>query len=221
MTDTMEIEILLKILLAAVLGGIIGMERELAHKEAGLRTNILIAVGSTLVTILSFKIAALSQTADPARLAAQIVTGIGFLGAGAIIQSRFAVHGLTTAATIWTVAAIGIAVGSGYYLTSFLVTILVLIILTLFRFISDQLERQKKQYVYIIKIEDKASLFIDIKKLILELGIHDIHTRLGKVDQGFEIEIVFTTSEVKHAGFVERVMQFQGVDELISDSLQA
>jgi putative Mg2+ transporter-C (MgtC) family protein len=215
----MEIDIILKIVLAAVLGGIIGLERELAQKEAGLRTNILIAVGSALITILSFKIASLSNVADPARLTAQIVTGIGFLGAGAIIQSRFAVHGLTTAATIWTVAAIGIAVGSGHYLISFLVTLLVLIILTLFRYISDLLERQKKQYIYIIRIEDKAALFIDIKKLILELGIHAVSANLGKAKEGYEIELVFTTSETKHAGFVERVMQIQGVNELISESL--
>ena len=170
----MEIEILLKIILAAVLGGIIGLERELSHKEAGLRTNILIAIGSTLITILSFKIAETSEMADPGRLTAQIVTGIGFLGAGAIIQARLAIHGLTTAATIWTVAAIGIAVGSGLYLTSFLITILVVIILTLFKNISEVIEKQRKLHAFVVKTEENAALIMDIKKILKDNNIHRI-----------------------------------------------
>lgn len=215
----MEYDILLKIFLAAILGGIVGLERELSQKEAGLRTNILIAVGSAFVTILSIKIANMGSIGDPARLSAQIVSGIGFLGAGAIIQARFAVHGLTTAATIWTVAAIGIGVGSGYYFTSFLVTILVLIILSLFRTISDTLERQKKMYAYIIRIEDNASLMIEIKKLLMDLNINFVRANLRKYDSAYEMELVFMTSETKNNLFVERVMPIQGVHEIINESL--
>jgi putative Mg2+ transporter-C (MgtC) family protein len=215
----MEYDILLKIFLAAILGGIVGLERELSQKEAGLRTNILIAVGSAFITILSIKIAATANIGDPARLSAQIVSGIGFLGAGAIIQARFAVHGLTTAATIWTVAAIGIGVGSGYYFTSFLVTMLVLIILSLFRYISDMLERQKKMYAYIIRIEDNAALMIEIKKLLMDLNIHYIRANLRKYDSSYEVELVFMTSETKNNLFVERVMPIPGVSEIINESL--
>jgi putative Mg2+ transporter-C (MgtC) family protein len=178
----MEIDIILKILLAAMLGGIIGLERELSHKEAGLRTNILIAIGSTLITILSFKIAAMSPGADPARLTAQIVSGIGFLGAGAIIQARFAVHGLTTAATIWTVAAIGIAVGSGFYLVAFLVAIFVVIVLTVFKLLLAYLEKQKQNFVYLISTEEKASLLVDIRQVLTELNIHYSSARLNRKD---------------------------------------
>ncbi len=158
--------ILLKILLSACLGGIIGAERELAHKEAGLRTNILIALGSTLVTILSFQFAAISKTGDPARLAAQIISGIGFLGAGAIMQARFAVHGLTTAATIWVVAGIGIAVGCGMYLVSFVITLFVLLVLSFFRYLAVHFERHHQINIYIISTETKASILFEIRRIL-------------------------------------------------------
>ena len=215
----MEITIILKILLAAMLGGIIGLERELSHKEAGLRTNILIAIGSTLITVLSFKIAALTKTADPARLAAQIVSGIGFLGAGAIIQARFAVHGLTTAATIWTVAAIGIAVGSGFYLLAFLVAILVVIVLTVFKLLLAYLEKQKQNYVYLITTEEKAALLVDIRQVLTELNIHYSSARLNHRENGYEFEIIFNTSENKNRDFLEKVMLLQGVREVLSENL--
>lgn len=215
----MEIDFILKILLAAMLGGIIGLERELSHKEAGLRTNILIAIGSTLITILSFKIAAMSPGADPARLTAQIVSGIGFLGAGAIIQARFAVHGLTTAATIWAVAAIGIAVGSGFYLMSFLVTIFVVIVLTVFKFLLAYLEKQKQIYVYLISTEEKASMLVDIRQVLTELNIRYSSARLNRKDGNYEFEIIFNTSENKNRDFIEKIMLLKGVKEVLTENL--
>jgi len=215
----MEVDILLKILLAAMLGGIIGLERELSHKEAGLRTNILIAIGSALITILSFKIAAMTKTADPARLTAQIVSGIGFLGAGAIIQARFAVHGLTTAATIWTVAAIGIAVGSGFYLVAFLVAVFVVIVLTVFKFLLAYLEKQKQNYVYLITTEEKAALLVDIRQVLTELNIRYSSARLNHRESCYEFEIVFNTSENKNRDFLEKIMLLQGVKEVLAENL--
>lgn len=215
----MEIEIVLKILLAAMLGGIIGLERELSHKEAGLRTNILIAVGSALITVLSFRIAAKAAGSDPARLAAQIVSGIGFLGAGAIIQARFAVHGLTTAATIWTVAAIGIAVGSGFYLLAFLVTLLVVFVLTVFKLLLDLIEKQKRNYVYLITTEERAALLVDLRRLLTELSIRYSSARLNRRDGSYEFEIIFVTSENKNRDFLEKVMLLAGVKEVLSENL--
>ncbi len=215
----MELEILLKILLSAILGGIIGLEREMSHKEAGLRTNILIAIGSTLLTILSFKFAILAKNVDPSRIAAQIVTGIGFLGAGAIIQAKFSVHGLTTAASMWTVSAIGISVGSGYYLISFLITIFIIIILTFFKYISKIIEKQKKMFVYIIKIEDRASIFTEIKKIITELGISYTNADFYKYKEGIEIEILFASSQNKNEQFLEKVLQLKGVNKITNEKL--
>src|SRR5262245_44220284 len=119
----MDLSILLKLGLAAVLGGIVGMERQIHHKSAGLRTNMLICLGATQFTTISTQTAALLG-GDPTRIAAQIITGIGFLGAGAVLHSQGYVRGLTTAATIWVVAGIGMALGAGMYLTSVVVTIL-------------------------------------------------------------------------------------------------
>ncbi len=121
-------EALLRIALAGVLGGSIGLERELREREAGLRTHLLVAVGAALFTIAGaygFD----SANVDPTRVAAQIVTGIGFLGAGAIIRQGFSVRGLTTAATLWVVGAVGLAAGAGYYSGAVITTAVVLIAL--------------------------------------------------------------------------------------------
>lgn len=215
----MEIEIILKILLSAVLGGIIGLERELVQKEPGLRTNILIAVATTLITVISFKAAELAKSGNPVQLTAHIVTGIGLLGAGVIIRARSTLRGLTAAAAIWITAALGIAVGSGYYLTSFLVTIFVVLVFTGLKYISVMLENQSQFYAYIVSTEDSAAVLIEVKKIIRELSLKYIDSRLRKTDDGYEIEIAITTSKNKNQVFVERVMQLHGVIEITSEHL--
>jgi putative Mg2+ transporter-C (MgtC) family protein len=129
-------ESLLRLSLAAVLGGMIGAERELRDREAGLRTHLLVSLGSALFTIVGaygfdafLSSGASVVRADPTRIAAQIVTGIGFLGAGAIIRQGLSVRGLTTAATLWVVAAVGMSAGAGYYSVAVITTALVLIAL--------------------------------------------------------------------------------------------
>lgn len=126
-------ELVLRVALAAVLGGAIGAERELRERGAGLRTHMLVSVGSALFTLVSaygfsdFRFSSPSGVVfDPTRIAAQIVTGIGFLGAGAIIRQGISVRGLTTAATLWIVAAIGLATGAGYYSAAIVTTAAVL-----------------------------------------------------------------------------------------------
>jgi len=109
-------EVLLRLFVAAVLGAAIGVERELRERQAGLRTHLLVCVGSALFTLVSaYGFTDFGARVDPTRIAAQIVTGIGFLGAGAIIRQGLSVRGLTTAATLWLVAAIGMAAGAGYW----------------------------------------------------------------------------------------------------------
>lgn len=114
-------ELIRRLLTAALLGAILGFEREIRQKAAGLRTNTLIAIGSALFTVMSYELAADGQ-ADPGRVAAQIVTGIGFLGAGAIMRTGSGVQGLTTAATVWVNAAVGVAAGGGEYHLAFIAT---------------------------------------------------------------------------------------------------
>ena len=129
LTTAQEIEIAVRLLLAAIFGLAVGYERRSADKPAGLRTLSLVCLGSAIFTIIS---AFGFETADQSRVAAQIVTGVGFLGAGTILRSGVTLSGLTTASTIWATAAIGMAVGSGLYIVSVSGTVLVLVILYVF-----------------------------------------------------------------------------------------
>lgn len=126
--EAFRLDLAAKLLIAVLVGGGIGLERELRRKPAGLRTNILICVGSTLLMDLSMRIAG-AHGGDPGRIAAQVVTGIGFLGAGTILHTRGQITGLTSAATIWVVAAIGLTVGAGYFVEALGSTVTVMIVL--------------------------------------------------------------------------------------------
>jgi putative Mg2+ transporter-C (MgtC) family protein len=136
----MRVDLVWRLLLAAGLGAAIGLEREYHQKPAGLRTNILIAVGSALFTILSLEMT--KGVADTSRVAGQIVTGIGFLGGGAIMRNRNTVHGMTTAATIWVNAAIGIAAGTGQYAIATFTAALTLVVLAVLPPIEAYFERR-------------------------------------------------------------------------------
>jgi len=127
-------------MLAAGLGAAIGLEREYRRKPAGLRTNILIALGSAMFTIISIQLGHGGGTPD--RIAAQVVTGMGFLGGGAILRSGNSVHGMTTAATIWVNAAIGMAAGAGEYALATVVTVITLVVLAVLPPVEAYFERR-------------------------------------------------------------------------------
>ncbi len=126
----MDYSILLKLFLAILLAGLVGWQREKTKTPAGLRTHMLVALGSTIFTVISYELGLISPI-DPTRLTAGIVTGVGFLGAGTIIHQSDSVRGLSTAASIWTVAAVGMAVGYGMYFLAIVGSILTLLILML------------------------------------------------------------------------------------------
>jgi putative Mg2+ transporter-C (MgtC) family protein len=135
------LDLMLRLLLAAGLGAAIGIERELHRKPAGLRTNMLIAVGAALFTTVSVHSGNGGGTPD--RIAAQIVTGVGFLGAGAILRSGQSVHGMTTAATIWVNAAVGMAVGAGEYAMASVATLITLIVLAALQPLENYFDRRR------------------------------------------------------------------------------
>ncbi len=142
------LEILTKIGLIILLSGIIGLDRELRHKPAGAKTHILVGIGSTIFMLVSIYIYMQymgTTQVDPGRIAAQVVTGIGFLGAGTIIQSGGSVLGLTTAASLWSVAGIGLAVGCGMYQLAVIVTVAILFVLFVTNKISEIIEKQIKK----------------------------------------------------------------------------
>ena len=151
MPELSSLDIVLRVVLAAVLGGAIGLERELRDREAGLRTHLLVSVGAALFTMVSAYAWTDWQFSqrdglvfDPTRIAAQVVTGIGFLGAGAIIRQGLSVKGLTTAATLWVVAAIGMAAGVGYYEAALVTTALVLVSLWPLRILAYRLSARTR-----------------------------------------------------------------------------
>ncbi len=134
-------DLTVRLLLAAGLGAAIGIEREFRRKPAGLRTNILIALGSALFTTMSIEMA--NGGGSPDRVAAQVVTGIGFVGAGAILRSRGSVHGMTTAATIWVNAAVGMAAGAGRFAMASVATLITLIVLAALGPLEAYFERRQ------------------------------------------------------------------------------
>jgi putative Mg2+ transporter-C (MgtC) family protein len=140
-----DIEITIRLLTALGLGGLVGLEREVHGSDAGLRTHILVSLGSALVMVVSVLMSQSFVGTDPARISAQVVSGIGFLGAGSILRSTTSVRGLTTAASIWAVAGIGLASGAGYYSSAVIASILILVTLWLLRFIEKALNLKERE----------------------------------------------------------------------------
>ena len=142
----MDTYVFIRLILSVILGGFIGLERQLHRRTAGLRTHILVCLGSCLIMLTSlfvFDIYKDKASLDPTRIAAGVITGIGFLGAGAIIQEREGVKGLTTAASLWVVAGIGLAVGCGFYSASIFTAVLSLGVLLFLRKFEDKVLGEK------------------------------------------------------------------------------
>lgn len=172
--------VVIRVLLAAILGACIGLERDIRGRSAGLRTNILVSVGSAVFMLLSIGIAnqwnfytvSTGPVSDPTRMAAQIITGIGFLGAGAIIKHGFSVQGLTTAACLWIASAIGMSCGAGYYDIGLLTTIIAIFVLT----VLSRIEKFYSKDAYrILEVTTVIGTDIDaIMKIIAEQNIEII-----------------------------------------------
>jgi putative Mg2+ transporter-C (MgtC) family protein len=163
--------IVLKLLLSMLCGGAIGVERELSRKPAGLRTNVLIAMSATLLMITSRHISGGAPYTDPARLVAQVVVGVGFIGGGVIIQSRGSVTGLTTAATIFIVTAVGISIGEGMFGAALLTTLLIIFVLVLLRRAERGILRRRRLYHYSFKTRDPASALARLLDLLETEGV--------------------------------------------------
>jgi|RhiMetdeSRZDD1v2_1073273.scaffolds.fasta_scaffold27849_2 putative Mg2+ transporter-C (MgtC) family protein len=174
----MDLSVALKLFLAAILGGMIGMERELRDKPAGLRTNILICVGSTLFMSISTRVAQVLG-GDPTRIAAQIISGIGFLGAGAVLHSHGFVLGLTTAATIWVVAGIGMALGSGMYSLAVFVTGMSILTLYFLGFAEDRIQG-RKSYTYSLVVTNLNEALASINRVLKESSVSAVSFNFKK-----------------------------------------
>lgn len=212
------LEIALKLLLAVALGGIVGIERETSHKPAGFRTNILICLGATMVMILSDLVLGQNGRAggDATRLAAGVVTGLGFLGAGTIIQARGAVTGLTTAATIWAVGVLGLVIGAGYYLPAVIYTVIIVMTLLIFRRFED-VHFARSIYRYTLKTRAAKETLVSVKKLALHEGIRFkefSHKREGSLTV---IAFSFQAPEDREQKFNRGLADMEGITEMKID----
>ncbi len=191
MTELWDVAV--KIGLAALLAGIIGAEREWTGKWAGLRTHMLISVGAALLTHIGLSLDIDGTRGDPARIAAEIVSGIGFLGAGTIIQSRGAVRGLTTAAGIWVAAAIGIGVGAGFFAEAALTSVALLLILAGLRPVEDRFLRRNRQVMHLqLPRGEKLSRLVNV----LEEGRIDTeNVSVTREGESLAVEVRFRGSE--------------------------
>jgi putative Mg2+ transporter-C (MgtC) family protein len=161
MADAFRLDLMSKLLLAMLAGGAIGFERQIAGKAAGLRTNILICVGSALFMDLSMNLGTtlgVERVGDPGRIAAQVVTGIGFIGAGTIMQARGSITGLTSAATIFVVAAIGLNVGAGFYREALGATAAVMLVLAGLGTLEHRLLRLRRSHAATIRTKRGTTL---------------------------------------------------------------
>jgi putative Mg2+ transporter-C (MgtC) family protein len=169
-------EDLIKLGLAVLVGGLIGMEREFREKAAGFRTLIFISLGSTLFTMLSLNI---GNDLNPTRIAANIVTGIGFLGAGAIMRDQGKVAGLTTAATIWLVAALGMGLGAGKYMLVGVSTVIILVVLWGFPWIERVIESTRHTVIYQITLAVEIDKLAELQNIFKACGLNaSIHRRV-------------------------------------------
>jgi putative Mg2+ transporter-C (MgtC) family protein len=187
--DALRLDLLVKLALATLLGGVIGWERETSGKPAGLRTNILICVGATLFTELSVSPAVVGvngMTWDASRVPAQIVSGIGFLGAGTIMQAKGNVTGLTTAATLWVVAAIGMTVGAGAFFEATGTTLLVLVILWPMGWVEDRIEGRRRGRILRVVLKDVPGKVDELQQILEDAGMV---VKLESVAKGREGEV--------------------------------
>lgn len=187
-------EIIFKLALAGILGGLIGLERESLNRPAGLRTYTLVSVGSALAMVVSLDMYfQYYQTvnADPGRIAAQVISGIGFLGAGTIMREGATVRGLTTAAGLWVVACIGLAVGAGLYIPAIGTTILILFILIYFIRFEEKFTGMREYKGLVMLVEDRPGQVGIIGSILGDLGVLIKNIQLTRVEgEDLEIELL-------------------------------
>ncbi|NLW90858.1 MAG: methyltransferase [Syntrophomonadaceae bacterium] len=187
-------EMIFKLALACILGGLIGLERESLNRPAGLRTYTLVCVGSTLAMIVSIDIYLLyhhTVQADPGRIAAQVISGIGFLGAGTIMREGATVRGLTTAAGLWVVACIGLAVGAGLYLPAVVTTLLILFVLIYFVKFEQVVTGLREYKGMVILVEDGPGQVGNIGSILGEMGVLIKNIQLSRTEtEDLEVELL-------------------------------
>src|SRR5262245_50820431 len=196
--DSADIQMAGRLCLAGLLGGLVGLEREIHSQPAGLRTHMIVSLGACLLMLVSMHMAELSPgKSDPGRIAAQVVAGVGFLGAGAIMRSGLSVRGLTTAACLWTVAAIGLAVGSGFWRAAIVTTFLTLVATVVFQKIERRFSKGKAIRRFVIHAKDSATLVAKLEEIMtqLDIGIREVDLQRDLVEKKLQVSITAVCAE--------------------------
>jgi putative Mg2+ transporter-C (MgtC) family protein len=200
------IEFLIQLVLAVVFGGIIGLEREFSQKPAGLRTNILICIGATMMMALSGIMlgGAASGSADALRIAAGVITGMGFIGAGTIMQAGGHVHGLTTASTLWAVAGLGLFIGAGYY--AFAAVYTGVVVITLFVFpIVERMVPHRASFHYLLRVGSIEAVD-ELRRIAAAARIKIEELSFRKDDSSAVLRFHVVTSVVQARAFREKIL---------------
>lgn len=209
-------DILLPCILALIFGGLIGFQREKAERPAGLRTHALVCLGSTVFTLISYLGFSSLYGVDPSRIAAGIVTGIGFIGAGVIFRQGPLVRGVTTAASIWVVASVGMALGTKLYYLALLVTVLGFITLSILKYIEDKVIKLPN---YLVRITTSEN-FTDINKIISLLKKMSVSVKSKKYELAENNKRIFTINLFsKDSEFptriIEELSKFKEIEKIV------
>lgn len=226
-----ELHILIRLLLAMLLGGLVGFEREHNNHAAGLRTHILVCLGATLIMLLSIYgfsdfVDQANVRVDPARLAAAVITGIGFLGAGTILYTGKSITGLTTAASLWVVAAMGLAIGAGFYFAAVVSTGLVILILWIFNKIEQRFLNGKKTRVITIRVIGTHDTIEDIStkltsKSIVTKRMTLQETRLPAEEELHQqMELQFYVIAPKQIDPITLILELKSIDGVFGVSVE-
>lgn len=216
-------EIILRLALACLLGALIGLERESLNRPAGLRTYTLVCVGSALAMIVSLDMYYQyhnTVNADPGRIAAQVVSGIGFLGAGTIMREGATVRGLTTAAGLWVVACVGLAIGAGLYLAGIITAALVLFVLIYFFRFEQRITGMREYKGFVMIVDDRPGQIGRIGSVLGDLGVSIKNINLNHLDEedGLEVEVMLYIPTGIHPSDVidqlSRIAGMRSVDRL-------
>lgn len=214
MTEPITVYIF-RLFIALLVGGVVGLEREFKGKPAGIRTNILICVGSCLFMIISIEVARTAAgIADPGRIAAQVVTGVGFLCAGTIMRSRFTVSGLTTAATIWVLAALGVAIGAGYTLLAVAGAAIITLTLIAVRFFESGIHHFHANHIIQLVLEPRdgmiPAVLKEFSKLKIATEVHDVKLSAGT----WHVIVEYNTSKKTHLVIIKELSGMEGVSSV-------
>ncbi len=204
-----------RLLIALVIGAAVGLEREFQGKAAGIRTNMLMCIGSCLIMIISIEVARMAgHAADPGRIAAQVVTGVGFLGAGTIIRSRFHVSGLTTAATIWVLSALGLAIGAGHILLAVVGAACITITLTLIKYLENAIAGIRPNHIIQLTLDARRGIIGTIIEEFTIMKIVSEALDVNRSGSSWTATFEYTASPKKHYRLIEALSHMEGVENV-------